>query len=210
MSQVSSKVVELEISTNCPIGCPACPRNIYDKKLWNTGFTDVDLLKKFLVETNYSKYIFCGAYGDALYHPKLIEIINFMIKHDKSFMIETNGSYRKENFWEQLSKVNWNPKKHVFVFSIDGLEDTNHIYRKNSDWNSIIKGIKYLISVPKDTRPYMMWKYLVFPYNVHQIDQARELSKKLEFDEFKPYKSLRQYDKLWFENEQERRAIEWI
>ena len=110
---------------------------------------------------------------------------------------------------KEFISLKWNPGRHSMIFSIDGLEDTNHIYRKNSNWASIMKAVEIITSVPKQHRPYLEWKYLVFPYNEHQVDEARTLAKNIGFDQFLPYKSLRKYKKDWFENDEERLKIEW-
>ena len=209
MQNMSKRSVELEISTKCTIKCPACPRTYQNDRNWNTGFIDINVLKSFVSNSNYWSYNFCGAYGDALYHPKFNQIMEFMINQKKGFCVETNGAYRKENFWKEFISLNWNPEWHRMIFSIDGLEDTNHIYRKNSDWKSIMKAIEIITSVPKENRPHLKWKYLVFPYNEHQVDEARKLAKDIGFDQFEPYKSLRKYRKEWFESDEERLNIEW-
>ncbi len=203
------EAIELEISTKCPIQCPACPRNYKPKSSgWNTGFMDIDVLKNLVSNTMYRNYIFCGAYGDAIYHPKIVEIVEFMLTSNRRFMIETNGAYVKPATWQAIAQLDWKKySRGKFVFSIDGLQDTNHIYRKNSDWSSIISGITTLANIKN--KPEMEWKYLVFPYNEHQVEQARALSVELGFDEFNAVKSLREYDKAWFADTQERYQIDW-
>ena len=44
----------------------------------------------------------------------------------------TNGGARDTVFWKRMAQL----KVHV-IFGIDGLEDTNHLYRKNAKWKSI-------------------------------------------------------------------------
>jgi MoaA/NifB/PqqE/SkfB family radical SAM enzyme len=203
--------IELEISTKCPIKCPACPRTYKPKNAgWNTGFMDLDVLKSLVNDTLYRNYIFCGAYGDAIYHPKITEVIEFMLSTNKRFMIETNGSYIKPETWQSIADLpwqKWHTRRSKFIFSIDGLEDTNHIYRKNSDWKSIMAGIEILSGI--ENGPELEWKYLVFPYNEHQVEDARKLSVELGFNTFTPFKSLREYQSNWFVDAEERSQIDW-
>jgi MoaA/NifB/PqqE/SkfB family radical SAM enzyme len=209
MFKLKNISIDVEISTKCTIKCPACPRTYWKDNTWNTGFMKVDVLKSFVSNSNYWSYNFCGAFGDALYHPNFNQIMEFMISQNKGFSVETNGAYRNEKFWNEFISFNWNPRYHRFIFSIDGLEDTNHIYRKNSDWKSIMLALNTITSVPKYRRPHLKWKYLVFPYNEHQVEEARALAKDIGFDQFETYKSLRKYNTQWFENDQERRNIQW-
>ena len=202
------KDIELEISSRCTLGCMACPRNYQPKDKWYSGFMDIDVLKDIVENSNFRKYVFCGGYGDAIYHPKILEIIKYMLASDKKWFIETNGAHKPKRFWDELIDLEWRGGC-GFIFSIDGLQDTNHIYRKNSDWDSIMYGVNTILSKPANMRPRMKWKYLVFPYNEHQVTQAREFAMDLGFEEFEPVKSIRKYNDKWFENEEEKQLIEW-
>ena len=55
----------------------------------------------------------------------------------------------------------------------------------------------------------MKWKYLVFPYNEHQVEDARKFAMDLGFEEFEPLKSVRKYNPEWWTSEQEKQLIEW-
>ena len=46
----------------------------------------------------------------------------------------------------------------------------------------------------------------VFPYNEHQVEDARKYAMDLGFEEFEPVKSIRKYHYL---NEEEKQLIEW-
>jgi hypothetical protein len=48
-------------------------------------------------------------------------------------------------------------------------------------------------ALPKDNRPWLEWKMLVFPYNEHQVKEARELAMDIGFDQFTPVKSEREW-----------------
>tara|TARA_B100000927_G_scaffold286108_1_gene277099 strand:- start:322 stop:945 length:624 start_codon:yes stop_codon:yes gene_type:complete len=197
--------LELEISSRCTIGCCACPRNYQPKDTWHSGFMDIDVLKDIVENSDFRKYVFCGGYGDAIYHPKVLEICEYMLSTDKFWLLETNGAHKPKRFWDQLVDLPWR-RRCGFIFSIDGLQDTNHIYRKNSDWDSIMYGVSKILSKPRKQRMRMKWKYLVFPYNEHQVEDARKYAMDLGFEEFEPVKSIRKYHYL---NEEEKQLIEW-
>lgn len=200
--------IELEISSRCTIGCAACPRNYQPKEDWYSGFMDFDVLKDIVENSDYRKYVFCGAYGDAIYHPQILEIIEWMLSQRKKWFIETNGAHKPTRFWDKLADLEWR-RGAGLIFSIDGLEDTNHVYRQNSDWNSIMYGVRKLLEKPLGERPRMKWKYLVFPYNEHQVDDARKFATDLGFDEFEAVKSLRKYNHSWFDDKEHRRQVDW-
>lgn len=184
--------IEIELTTKCTLGCPACPRNdpganpIY----WDVGHMDTNIAKSFADDPTDRGYLFVGCYGDPIYHPDFIDIIKYYVDRDKRLTIHTNGSFKKQKWWDELASINWTSKQ-KFTFSVDGLEDTNHIYRIRANWESIIRGMKTMGSLPHKRKPRLEWKMLVFPYNEHQVPEARQLAMDFGVDHFSPVKSER-------------------
>ena len=52
-------------------------------------------------------------------------------------------------------------------------------------------GVKYMANIPKDRKPRLEWKMLIFKYNEHQVDEARQMAMDLGFDRFTPVVSNR-------------------
>jgi len=91
----------------------------------------------------------------------------------------SNGSLRTSQWWTRLARLLNRPQDKV-VFSIDGLKDTNALYRINSSWNKILENVKAFIGAGGRAR----WDWLKFDHNAHQTAQARQLSQKLGFFQF--------------------------
>ena len=100
----------------------------------------------------------------------------------------TNGSGRPTKWWETfatyLNPVN--PMNSAFPgdvveFAVDGLEDTNPIYRVNAKWNSIQNGIKTL---RENYTGQLVWRYIVFEHNYHQVVEAQQIARDLGLDQF--------------------------
>jgi MoaA/NifB/PqqE/SkfB family radical SAM enzyme len=87
-----------------------------------------------------------------------------------SVSISTNGSYATKNFWEQLS--NQMTDGDTIYFSIDGTEQNNHFYRRNSHWDSIMQGLDIMVR----SNARVIWKSLVFRYNQDQIHEMRKIA----------------------------------
>ena len=66
------------------------------------------------------------------------------------------------------------------VFSIDGLEDTNHLYRRNVQWHKVMENAKSFI----DAGGLARWRMIVFEHNAHQLKDAEQLSKAMGFGKF--------------------------
>jgi len=180
--------VEIGISGRCNAGCVDCERwtivnqtdlyvnknnpalnKIIDRETAKQLFQKIKRLKNVL---------FIGTTGDPLSHPELDLICQDIIDMYPKVRIQmhTNGSLGKENVWKNLAGMN---NVHI-EFAIDGLEDTNHIYRRNVKWDSVMRNAKLFI----ETGGNAEWKFVAFPHNRHQILRARKMSKDLGFQNF--------------------------
>jgi len=184
------KQLTIESSSFCNLHCPQCPRFDAD------GFLDKDLTPGHLSFDNFSKNFnltqlpnlknmkFEGDYGDPVMNPEIEKFVDFFKDLDQ-VDINTNGSIRGKKWFSELAAYK---NVHV-VFAIDGLEDTNHIYRINANWKKTIENAKAFI----DAGGNASWKYIVFKHNQHQVDEARQLSKDLGFANFDVIKSNRNF-----------------
>jgi MoaA/NifB/PqqE/SkfB family radical SAM enzyme len=120
----------------------------------------------------------CGNNGDPIYHSKFHKLCQRLKENNCKISIITNGSGKTKAWWEKLNDIlNEND---TLIFSIDGLEDTNHLYRKNAKWKSIIGAVE----VFAERKCKLIWKYIIFKHNQNQVKDAKELSVKLKFDHF--------------------------
>lgn len=190
--------LQIDATHRCSLGCPKCNRFIedfhdrYTNKKYDLGHQV--LLKDDLSVEHFQAIIdevrqvadkkengvipdidFCGTWSDAIYHPDFLKLIK--IAKDKNFNVSivTNGSRKKQKWWDELYSM-LNPKYDSFVFGMDGLKDTAHIYRKNILYDDVIyamkKGGELGFSKSK-------WSFIVFNFNQHQVHEASELAKEL-------------------------------
>jgi sulfatase maturation enzyme AslB (radical SAM superfamily) len=123
--------------------------------------------------------MWCGNYGEVGFSETFLDCLQYVVENTQAkCIITTNASVRSETWWKEVAKLLKGRGK--VNFSIDGLEDTNKIYRVNSNWNKIVSNVKAFNSVGGRSR----WDYLVFDHNEHQVDDAVELAKTLGFEQF--------------------------
>ena len=141
--------------------------------------------------------MFCGNSGDPMAHKDIGYISQETVKmfpEIGSLTIHTNGSLGTEETFVQLAQL---PVYTDVYFSLDGLLDTLSIYRRNVDFDTVIKNAKVFIEASNDYKKHLnqsddsfppgghaFWKWVDFPFTRHQIEEARELSKELGFDDF--------------------------
>lgn len=175
--------VHLELSTNCNASCPLCPRNAHGAD-YNAGYpitelTLVDIKKIFEPQfiAQLRLVLINGNLGDFMLAREGLEIVEYFkqINPQLQIIISTNGSARTTSFWERLGSL-----KPTVQFCIDGLDDTHQLYRKDTNFNTIIKNAQSFMSAGGIAQ----WKMIKFDHNIHQIDQCRDLATALGFDQF--------------------------
>ena len=187
---------QLEITTKCNASCPQCPRNINGGKVNpHMPITDLslDILKKTFTKEildNTQQIFFCGSYGDPSVHPQFLEILKWFrsMRKDLWLYIHTNGAKRQKGFWAEIAII-MNGYGQI-DFGIDGLEDTNHLYRQGIQFNTVMNNAREFI----DAGGRAKWNFLVFKHNEHQIEKAKKMSKQYGFHEILFRKTGRFFD----------------
>ena len=169
----------IEPTSKCTLECPLCDRTwfyeTFKKRLLHE--INVDHVVKFVgVDAHVSM---CGNNGDPIYHSRFLELCKKFKDNNCTLHIHTNGSAKTKSWWEKLKNIL--TKDDYITFALDGLEDTNHLYRKNAKWESIMTAIKTL----KGSDFKIIWQFIPFKHNQHQINDAKKLSERLGFNEFK-------------------------
>lgn len=174
----------IEISSKCTLRCPRCARQEVPKTLVNTELNLEFFQRNFtedFIKTNVEKITFCGDDGDPIYAHDLIPVIkHFKQYKDVEIVIVTNGSFKKQYWWQELALAL--TEKDTVHFSIDGYDNaSNNLYRVNSDYKSIINGIKTL---RKHSQCQIVWAAIAFRFNEDHIDSMKETAKSLGIDRF--------------------------
>lgn len=187
--------LQIELTTRCNASCSVCSRNYSGgaviEGLNNDTLSLDDIKQLFPAEILYNlkRINYCGNLGDAGFAKDLPEILEYfqnMSKHDVLQHVRTNAGMRGPDFWYALGKFFYNADKRIpehplhkagVVFSVDGLADTNHIYRRDVVWEKVINNM----TAYSEAGGYAIWEWLTFDHNKHQVEEAKLLAKKLGF-----------------------------
>ena len=175
-------VINFEFTDFCNAACPMCSRfNENDGTLntdrVNRNHTTLQLLKRRIPEKiirQLKRVHSVGTYGDPIMNPEVLDIYEWIRKLNPTCRLEmhSNGGARNQEFWRKCGELGI-----IVTFGIDGLEDTNHLYRRNVKWNKLIENVKAFIQAGGEAH----WSFLIFKHNEHQLAQAEKLSKDLGF-----------------------------
>lgn len=177
--------IQIEHSSMCNAACPQCLREWWggDYSRINQTYIPTDFYETRIPQHVYNsleKINFCGTVGDSCTAPNFIDVCRVIKRKNPNIQlcIATNGGMRTTEWWEELASVL--TAHDVVIFGIDGLEDTNHIYRVNVRWSKLMNNVQAFISAGGKAE----WQFITFKHNEHQIQQAEELSKLMGFVKF--------------------------
>lgn len=176
------RYLQIDHNSTCNLRCPQCARNHEGETHPELPLLELsrDAYKKFLsVTPNIETVMWCGNYGEVIVSNTFFDCLKYVVENTRAkLIITTNASARDEDWWREVAQLLKGRGK--VNFSIDGLEDTNHIYRVNANWDKIIKNAQAFIDAGGNAR----WDYLVFGHNEHQVDDAVNIAKTMGFNQF--------------------------
>jgi len=187
------KRVHLEITQRCQAACSMCDRNMNGGSINpHLDLSELSLvdIKKIMSPEFISQLVsmqLCGNHGDPIIAEDTLEVLEYVREHNpKTFItMNTNAGARDIDWWTKLAKII--NRKGFVIFSVDGLEDTNHLYRQNVQWHIVERSMHAFISAGGRAR----WDFLVFEHNQPQVEQAKLLSEQWGFEKFVVKKSAR-------------------
>jgi MoaA/NifB/PqqE/SkfB family radical SAM enzyme len=193
-NKLDPRYLHIELSTYCNAACPLCPRYYEGTTLVRPDLEldqiTIDKFKKYFPDAAIQKLykiLYCGTMGDPVMAKDCYDIFEYVntINANCEQTVHTNGGMRNPTFWSKMGVLFQRPKMKL-IFSIDGLGDTNHIYRRNVEWDKLMNNVQAFINSGGNAT----WEFLIFKHNEHQVETARELSSKLGFKNFLAKRAL--------------------
>ena len=188
------KILHIEPTDVCQAECSLCARETdvdFDKSQQHhlsmykiMQVLDADRILQL------DKMFMCGNYGDPAAGKHTLNIYRTFRKLNPNIVLgmNTNGGLKSALWWQEVANIFNKPRDYV-VFSIDGLEDTNHIYRRKVKWTKVIENARAFIAAGGSAH----WDMLVYKHNQHQVDECEQLARDLGFKWFRAKVSKRPY-----------------
>lgn len=186
------KVLHLESTDVCQAACPLCARET--DKDFRKGFQHhLDMHKIMQVFdvnriSNLNKMFMCGNYGDPAAGKHTLDIYREFRAINPTIVLgmNSNGGIQTPFWWHELGNI-LNQSQDYVVFSIDGLHDTNGVYRKNVNWNKVMSNAEAFIAAGGSAH----WDMLVYKHNQCQVDKCEQLARDMGFKWFRAKVSKR-------------------
>lgn len=189
------KVLHLEPTDVCQAACALCARET-DRDFRKDRQHHLDMYKITQVFdadsiVKLDKMFMCGVYGDPAAGKHTLDIYQEFRKLNPDIVLgmNSNGGIQSTVWWHELGTI-FNQSQDYVVFSIDGLESTNAVYRKNVVWSKIMQNARAFVEAGGSAH----WDMLVYRHNQHQVEECEQLARDMGFTWFRAKVSRRGFD----------------
>ena len=166
----------------CNLKCPFCPTG-QGRNSRTKAMLSLDNFKKIIDELGpYLIHIdFCN-WGEPFLNKQIYEMIKLAKQYDIDTKIDSNFNLlsekdAKEIVLSGLDKI---------IVSIDGATPEIYSkYRVGGDFNRVICNLELLLKAKKELKrsnPYIVWQFLVFRHNEHEIEKVKRMGECLGVD----------------------------
>ncbi len=185
----------LELTDKCNAACPMCGRTqATNRCLPNLSKVKNIELDFALIKSNFTSTLcskiseidLCGGLGDPPAARECLEICDYFIGFDIKIILSSNGGLRGADWWRALGRC-FSGSDSLVEFHIDGLADTNHLYRVNTRFKKIMQNAEAYLN----TGATGEWHFIPFQHNQHQITEALKLSRNMGFSRFRVIDTIR-------------------
>lgn len=175
--------MEIEPTTSCNLRCPQCPSGLRQFTR-ETGMLDLDLYKKIIDELH-PELVWLILYfqGEPFLNKSFLEFVKYAASKNLYTATSSNAHY----FNDEMAKATVLSGLDRLIISIDGTtQDTYGKYRIGGKIEKVIEGTKKLLHYKKTLKrstPHIIWQFIAFKHNEHQIPEIKKLAKEIGVDE---------------------------
>ncbi len=162
--------------------CPACPTTsgaIHPAV--GSGFLRFEDFKRLLDLNPSLKRVEISNYGEVFLNPQLLQILEYA--HGKGVAIAIENGANLNNVRDEVLEGLVKHQVRMITCSIDGAsQETYKAYRVRGNFGTVIGNIEKINIHKRAHRsalPHLVWQFVVFGHNEHEIPVARELAAKL-------------------------------
>lgn len=188
--------VSIEPTTSCNLRCPQCPSGLrqFTRPI---GMLEPEFFQKTITQLKDHLHSLTFYFqGEPYLNPDFLKMVEIANRQKIYTITSTNAHYLNET--NSINTVK--SKLDKLIISVDGItQEVYEQYRIGGNIDKVIEGTKEILNqkkLLKSKLPHVVWQFVVFKPNEHQIEAVKKLGKELGVDEVK-IKTAQIYD---FEN----------
>lgn len=174
--------LSIEPTTSCNLRCPQCPSGLraFSRP---TGMLEPELMQKVVNELS-PTLMFMTLYFQG--EPYLNKNFNKMVRIAADKNIYTITSSNAHYFNKEMAEETVKSGLSRLIISIDGIDQESYAhYRIGGKLEKVLEGTKELLAAKKRLKistPHIVWQFIVFKHNAHQVPQVKKLAKEFGVD----------------------------
>jgi pyruvate-formate lyase-activating enzyme len=175
----------LDPANNCQLHCPGCVHTSTENRGrfdWPSGLMAPDMFSRYL--DSLGPFAFCAVfynYGEPLLNVHTPDYIRAAKAYLLSTMTSTNLMLVRDPDDLVDSGLDY------LVASIDGVSQQAYDqYRRGGDVAECFANMRRIVEAKRKRNsptPYIVWQYLTFEHNVHEVEQAVTLAREIGINE---------------------------
>jgi MoaA/NifB/PqqE/SkfB family radical SAM enzyme len=178
-------VAFIEPNLYCNLQCPACPTGLR-LGLRPTVAIDEELFKATIDQIgDYVFQLYMYNWGEPLLHKRTPEMIAYAKEKDINILLSTNLSLKLSD--DYIDRLVLSGLDRMLV-SLDGVTQESYSkYRVRGDLALVRENVMRIQRAKQrlgSATPKVVWQFLVFRHNEHEIEQARAVHQEWGADEF--------------------------
>ena len=177
--------MSIEPTTSCNLRCPQCPSGLREFSR-PTGMLHPVMFEKIIGQVHKQLHSLTFYFqGEPYLNPDFLDMVAFANARNIYTMTSTNGHFlNKEN-----SRRTVQSGLDKIIISIDGISDeTYKEYRVGGNLEKVLSGTREILRQKeqlKSNTPHVVWQFIVFSHNEHEIGSVKKLAREIGVDEIK-------------------------
>jgi radical SAM protein with 4Fe4S-binding SPASM domain len=174
--------LSIEPTTSCNLRCPQCPSGLraFTRP---TGMLQHDLFVKLLPQV--SSHLFSINFyfqGEPYLHPQFLDLVKMASSENIYTITSTNAHYLTDDNCRKTIESGLDE----IIISMDGVtQEIYEHYRVGGQLDKVLEGTERLLQWKNklgSRKPYVVFQFVVFKTNEHQISAVKELGKRMRAD----------------------------
>lgn len=175
----------------CNLRCPGCHTGIKHPEMLRPAFMKLDNYKTMFNQVkDYALSVALYNWGEPFLNKQIFDIIDYTRSQKVGTTIHSNLNHFNETMADEIVQSGLT---HLYL-SIDGAsQEVYSQYRVKGHLDQVVNNVKLLVEARKKANsklPFITWKYLVFPFNQHEVTAAKELAMKIGVDNFEVFNAV--------------------
>jgi MoaA/NifB/PqqE/SkfB family radical SAM enzyme len=179
----TTNALQIDASSHCQLGCPACPTaDGSTRPGLGAGHLSVTDFIGLLDNNPSIAEVELSNYGEMFLNPALEEIMRAAFERGVVLHADNgvNLNFAREEALEGLVRHRFRS----LTVSIDGATPEAYVrYRVRGDLNRVLSHIGRINQLKREYRtgfPVLVWQFIVFGHNEHEIEAARKMAADLD------------------------------